>query len=327
MEDWHLTQPTQSKAVQYGDVILAWYIGYYATMYVIMSTGPAKVNWKVIKDLDAVEILDPSLPCQRNGFISLDPRLYLHNRHLYIEHFRQVGKRHYVLYADRLHYNASFDALHVHPPVRQFVVEGELGSRPQKNWAAFEFQPNRHTKSSILYVYSINPHRILHQHCVEHTVNLNMTTVSLTEYVPTPNLPVLWQYGELRGGSPAKVIHTLHGNRYLTFFHSQYLDSNTGMLTYYMGAYLFQAHPPFAMTHITPDIIACKQCYNEEYGIAYKALDYILFPMGFVIRERGQILFVSVGRNDNSAYILKINKTALVDYMVEVETKVLYTTK
>lgn len=330
MEDWHLDQhpsTTPSKTGQYGEVILAWYIGYYATMFITMSTGLTKEDWRVVKDLDAIEILDRSKPYQRNGFTSLDPRLYFHNHHLYIEHFRHVGKRNYALYADRLHYDPSIDSLYVQPPARRFVIEGELGNRPQKNWAAFEYQSHNNGKSSLLFVHSTNPHRILHQHNVEQSVNLNMTTVYLTEHVPTPDLPVLWRYGELRGGSPAKLIHTSHGNRHLTFFHSQLLDSKTSMLTYYMGAYLFQSRPPFAMTHITPDIIACKQCYDEEFGVAYKALDFILFPMGFVVREHGEVLFVSVGRNDNSAYILKINKTALVNYMVGVETKVLYSIK
>eukprot|EP01031_Cornospumella_fuschlensis_P036649 gene36649-44456_t len=328
MEDWHLTSKSDRRKLgQYSDVILTWYMGYYAAMYVVMSTGPTEKDWKVIKDIDAVEILQPSQPSQRNGFVALDPRLYTHNNHLYIEHFRQVGKRGYILYSDRLHYNASWDALYVQPPVRQFVLEGELGQQPQKNWVAFEYQPNRHSQSSILYyVHSINPHRIVRQQGkLSH--QLNMSAVFVTKHVPSASLPVLWRFGEPRGGTPARLIHTAHGTMYLTFFHSQLFSRDTKMQTYYMGAYLFQPHPPFAITHITPDIIACKQCYNEEFGVAFKGLDYILFPMGFVVREHGHVLFVSAGRNDNSAYILKLNKTALVSYMVSVETQLLHPTQ
>eukprot|EP01031_Cornospumella_fuschlensis_P036647 gene36647-44453_t len=300
MEDWPFASKSdRRKPGQYSDIILTWYIGYYAAMYVIMSTGPTEKDWKVIKEVDAIEILQPSQPSQRNGFVALDPRLYTHNNHLYIEHFRQ-------------------------PPVRQFVLEGELGQQPQKNWVAFEYQPNRYTQSSILYyVHSINPHRIVRQQGkLSH--QLNMSAVFVTKHVPSASLPVLWRFGEPRGGTPARLIHTAHGTKYLTFFHSQLFSRDTKMLTYYMGAYLFQSHPPFAITHITPDIIACKQCYNEEFGVAFKGLDYVLFPMGFVVREHGHVLFVSAGRNDNSAYILKLNKTALVSYMVSVETQMLH---
>lgn len=148
---------------------------------------------------------------------------------------------------------------------------------------------------------------------------MNMTTVAVSEYVPSPSFPELWRHGEPRGGSPAKLLDTPYGARYLTFFHSQYFNRSTGMSTYFMGAYLFEAQPPFAMTHIMPDVLACRSCLSPAHGLAYKVLDYILFPMGFVVR--GEHIYMSYGRNDRSGWVMRLRRTAFLRYMRPVSTR------
>lgn len=50
-----------------------------------------------------------------------------------------------------------------------------------------------------------------------------------------------WNYGELRGGTEAKLV----GNQYLAFFHSQGTIHSRFSMTYWMGAYTFSKEPPF----------------------------------------------------------------------------------
>jgi len=127
--------------------------------------------------------------------------------------------------------------------------------------------------------------------------------------------------GDPRGGTPAVLIDTVHGPRYLTFFHSQCKCSIGYILTYYMGAYLFDSQPPFAITHWTPDPIIPKPIYDESNGWAFKAIDYIVFPVGLLVRN--DTCYVSMGRNDNSGWIMKANVAGLVSTMVPVVSKTL----
>eukprot|EP01031_Cornospumella_fuschlensis_P029313 gene29313-35387_t len=329
MEDWYHGLPAsiaRSPPEHFPDVVIAWYNGRLGICYVVMSTGPNESDWKVVKNMDQIEVINPSELSARHRLSGNDPRLYLHNHHLYVEYFSAVPgtRRDFMLYADRLFYDKSIDALYVQPPQKQLNIDPEMGRHvPQKNWMAFEFHHAKGNRPILLYVYSINPHRVVHMHSLNGS-SLNMTTLCVTKHKPTANLPVLWKYDLPRGGAPAKLVHTVHGYRFLTFFHSPHQNHVTYIESYHMGAYLFNPQPPFAITHITPDLIACKQCYDEKLGWTYKAVDYINFPMGFVVRAN-DTLFLSIGKNDKSAYLLKMNKTALIEYMVPVESSVVYT--
>ena len=57
---------------------------------------------------------------------------------------------------------------------------------------------------------------------------------------------------------------------------------------------------------------------NESYGWAYRAVDYITFPMGFVIME--PYIYLSYGKNDRDGWILKLNKTGLLSSLRPVKT-------
>lgn len=326
MDDWHYGLPdsiAHTPSIGYPDVVIAWYAGRLGVCYLIMSTGPSESDWKVVKQTDQVEVINPAdLNGRRTLRPANDPRLFIHNHHLYIDYFVAPldSKRDFSLYADRLYYDKAIDALYIQPPAKLLSIEKELGHLAQKNWMPFEYHHAKGNRRILLYVYSINPHRVVHMQSLQGNV-LNMSTLSITQHVPSASLPALWKYSPIRGGSPAKLVHTVHGNRYLTLFHSPYVDPVTYIQSYHMGAYLFNSHPPFAITHITPDLIACKQCYDEYLGWTYKAVDYINFPMGFVIRENNTV-FLAIGKNDNCAFLLKMNKTALIEYMVPVDSTV-----
>jgi hypothetical protein len=148
-----------------------------------------------------------------------------------------------------------------------------------------------------------------------------------------------WDYGEARGGTPAKLIWTKpYGWRYLTFFHSQRHTGIYRVLSYYMGAYLFEPTPPFQITHMTPDPIICNPCYNESFGWAFRSIDYIIFPMSFLVYPsddgkrkkymvkddlyKERILFLTFGRNDRSGWVMTLNLSGLIDYMIPIDTKI-----
>jgi hypothetical protein len=149
---------------------------------------------------------------------------------------------------------------------------------------------------------------------------LNVSTVCLSEYKPTPERPNFWDYGTPHGGAPSVMIQTKYGPRYLHIFHSQGKFSISYILTYFMGAYLFETTPPFRITHVTPNPIIPNAFYNETFGWSYRAIDYIVFPMSIVVRD--DVLYLSSGRNDRSGWMTTMNITGLVEYMIPVEFEV-----
>lgn len=60
---------------------------------------------------------------------------------------------------------------------------------------------------------------------------------------------------------------------------------------------------------------------NESLGWAYRAVDYITFPMGFVVIE--PYIYVSYGHNDRDSWIVQLNKSGLLNSLRPVKTQVL----
>lgn len=150
---------------------------------------------------------------------------------------------------------------------------------------------------------------------------LDMTSVAVSKYVPSETRPHFWSYGNPHGSTPSILIHTKYGPRYLNFFHSEGRYQINYIVTYFFGAYLFDAKPPFAITHMTADPLVPRPWYNESNGWAYRAIDYIIFPMGLVIRD--DLAILSSGRNDRSGWMATFNVTELIDYMIPIQTEVL----
>jgi len=127
----------------------------------------------------------------------------------------------------------------------------------------------------------------------------------------------VWMHGVPRGGTPCELVRTRHGPKYLSFFHSHGRFNHPAILTWYMGAYLFEAEPPFAVEYMSNEPLYPKALYDEtEGGWAYKAVDYIVYPLGFIVRNG--TVYLSVGKNDNSGWIIALDMETLVDNMVSV---------
>lgn len=92
--------------------------------------------------------------------------------------------------------------------------------------------------------------------------------------------------------------------------------------TYFMGAYLFNPEPPFAITHISNEPLVPHRFYDETLdGWAFRSIDYIVFPMNIIAVD--DLLFLSVGRNDRSGFLVKLNITGLVDSLLPVTSDII----
>ena len=63
--------------------------------------------------------------------------------------------------------------------------------------------------------------------------------------------------------------------------------------------------------------------YDENNGWAFKAIDYIVFPIGLMRLQNTDSLLVTLGRNDKSGWLLELNLTGLVETLEPVRSKVL----
>ncbi len=186
-----------------------------------------------------------------------------------------------------------------HEPLLHF--EGETEMRWEKNWTPFEYD------GELLLSYSLDPHRILHP--VFNTCSCEMISSS--------NASIQWDWGPLRGGTPALRIN----DQYLAFFHSAKniisVQSNGKSMTHYVtGCYTFSCKPPFEITAMSPEPIVGQDFYLSMNKARWKPLR-VVFPCGFIFDD--EHIFVSYGRQDNEIWIAKLDKAALLESLVPVK--------
>lgn len=157
----------------------------------------------------------------------------------------------------------------------------------EKNWAFFEFEERLH------FVYLMDPHTVVK------TENAKVLTDYMTD-------GFRWEYGEARGGTPPIRI----GDEYWGFFHSS-LDNPKRRRRYYMGAYAFEAKPPFKITRYTPEPLLAA---SEDDPVKDK-LPYCVFPCGAIL-ERDKSWLVTGGCNDCRCFWIRIPHSELVDLTI-----------
>jgi len=147
----------------------------------------------------------------------------------------------------------------------------------EKNWLWF-FHKNR-----LHMVYAGPPD----QQVVEFTSAMQNQAVHLSK-APCP-----WPHGVIRGGTPPVLVD----NEYWTFFHSS-MPWRPPFRRYFMGAYAFEAKPPFRPTRITGEALLIGS--QNDYWQARKPL--VVFPCGAILkagRNPGQwSWFITLGIND-----------------------------
>ena len=168
--------------------------------------------------------------------------------------------------------------------------------------------------AQLLFIYSVIPHRIVQLLPTDKADEMKGSTVSVTRLVEDR----FWPYGELRGGTNAVRI----GDKYLTFFHSSNKHIiQVRIMTYFMGAYLFDAKPPFAITHVTPEPIIHPALINDTLEWAYKGVDFVIFPMGLIVNDTH--ITVSIGRNDRESWMMTLHRGPFLESLKKVDSKVI----
>lgn len=142
------------------------------------------------------------------------------------------------------------------------------GTGNEKNWVFFEHDSTIHT------VYNTEPHTVVRWYG-ENVSEIHETSV--------PE----WEFGHKRGGTPPVRI----GDEYLCFFHSSTMWTEKKR-RYHMGAYTFQAKPPFRVTRTTihPILSGSK---NDPWR---EGLPLVVFPCGAILKNNKWV--VTMGVND-----------------------------
>lgn len=227
-----------------------------------------------------------------------DPRLIVIQNKLYMiySNFIDLGgiitRRMFI--TELLGKNGRFstsDHLCIHCPAK-------LSTRWEKNWVPFIYN------EELFLAYSLLPHYILRPSLQTGECESISSTYSL----------INWDWGDLRGGTPA----LLDGDHYLGFFHSSKLmqsvhSSGKKVQHYFMGAYRFSAHPPFQITHISPEPIVSEGFYHGQSYNTWKPL-HVVFPMGCMLDDTH--VWISYGRQDFEIWIAKIDKNKLYASLV-----------
>lgn len=188
----------------------------------------------------------------------------------------------------------------------EFITNLEVHiQRTEKNWVPFEFI-EENSKPELYIEYFINPHKIL---------KLSNPSISALEHLSFPQSPsfqtLSWtkKWGAPRGGTTARKI----GNQYVGFFHSCITEKNNSHW-YVMGAYTFEATPPFRINSISRYPILFDGMYSAPLTNTAASNKQVIFPAGFSIEEKeGKILLhVACGENDCAIKIVTIDGTNLL---------------
>lgn len=138
----------------------------------------------------------------------------------------------------------------------------------EKNWCWFEHDGQAHL------IYMTEPHE------VASWVNGEVFQKYETEGMK-------WKYGHMRGGTPPIRV----GDEYICFFHSS-MPWKAPKRQYFMGAYAFEAKPPFKITRMTKKPILS----GSQEDPWHEGLPLVVFPCGAVLQSNK--FLVTMGVND-----------------------------
>jgi predicted GH43/DUF377 family glycosyl hydrolase len=186
------------------------------------------------------------------------------------------------------------------------IADLDLGVKPiEKNWTPFV---DHH--QDLCFIYSINPSLFFSFH--------DVLKGKAQEYIassPQVSLKNLWdpQWGAIRGGTPARLVD----QQYLAFFHSSFKER--GKIWYVMGAYTFEAKPPYKVTAISKYPILFDGIYNTKAENTAKKGLRCIFPAGFVEGfENEEVFYLSCGENDCATKIITISKRNLLSSLKKI---------
>jgi predicted GH43/DUF377 family glycosyl hydrolase len=165
----------------------------------------------------------------------------------------------------------------------------------EKNWLWFWHE------GEIYMVYMTVPHRVVHMN----------KFIDLIKVYETPQRNPLWKAGAPRGGTPPVRV----GDEYFSFFHS-----STAWICnkrrYHMGAYAFEAKPPFRMTKCTTlPLLSGSKDDPPFNGLVppVPTIPLCVFPGGAIYRDGKWI--VVYGVNDFTSGWIEIPHVDLLNLM------------
>lgn len=200
------------------------------------------------------------------------------------------------------HLEQEGDGFKVSFPTSLLHFYRQTAGRKEKNWVPFVHD------NILLLAYSLQPHRIFLP------VLKTSTCLPIGSTIGT----IKWDWGTLMGGTPALKV----GKSYLGFFHSNKAmatkqSDGVMMNHYFMGAYTFEGHYPFAINGISPHPIVARTFYEGEMyeGQTWKPLR-VVFPGGFV--QDDNFVWVVYGRQDHELWVVKLDKAKLLSSLLPV---------
>ena len=212
------------------------------------------------------------------------------------------------------------ELLHLNWSKRHQHVQANSGLTIEKNWSPFLYENKLH------FVYSLQPLRILAITSVDKSdVNVSgnrkvgVGTATLSLLSMTKCNFETWLWGQPRGGTPWLLVK---GGVLLSFFHSRNKLPGSKMETYWMGAMTMSASPPFKILKISKTPMLLDSWYQGPW-CGFRHIDYIVYPMGFFVGPSddgddssgsggSDVITLSLGRNDNEGYVVKIDLTVLM---------------
>jgi len=230
-----------------------------------------------------------------------------------------VGTHLYLIYSDnkndvlseggfRVHAaEIDFDGLRFHILQNECLSHfpGASEEKREKNWVPFAYEGH------LIFAYTLSPHTIFYP--------LLNGTERCESYITT-HPSIVWEWGELRGGTPGLLINE---DYFLAFFHSSKRmrsvhSHNKASLHYFIGAYLFDYDPPYKIRKISPEPIVGKNFYNgKEYKPFWQPVN-VVFPCGYMMDR--DYIYLSYGRQDHEMWIAKIEKKGLLESLIHVTT-------
>ena len=176
----------------------------------------------------------------------------------------------------------------------------------EKNWSPFEYV-GADQRPQLLIEYQMSPRKLLNlsDPCTGELKNLMLPQEA-------SYFPLHWskKWGEVRGGTPAQKV----GDVYLGFFHSSFTEKD-GAIWYVMGAYTFEAQPPFRLTGISNYPILFRGIFDTPYINTASSDKRVIFPSGFVLekQEGRELIHLTCGENDSSVKIITLDKEKLLE--------------
>lgn len=175
----------------------------------------------------------------------------------------------------------------------------------EKNWAPFSYQ------NSIHFEYQLfTPRKVLK---LDDPGSPELSHIN----DPLPVVNIDWEnkWGTPLGGTSARLVD----GQYLAFFHSKFKDDK-GSYWYVMGAYTFEAEPPFRITAMSKEPLLFKGIYQSEAVNTATPYKFVIFPCGYAIKGYGErtFLHLACGENDCAVKIVTIDKDRLLKSMKEI---------